>query len=170
MRLKFKWLAAWLLLAAMSSASSQTWTVYFVFRLATALPVTLQATPECEVDRAAWEAGTAAPETGSPLRLLETYSFVSGQSPAELQGNIEAFAQDLGFSGADLWAQEQMTGDGKPGAAVQTQEFQGPQAPGYHYGLRIYPRLGTSEVKSVLCITVRLAPGTGDTSPTSPDN
>lgn len=164
-----KWLAVWLLLTLPGVASAQTWTVYFVFRLATALPVTLQATPECEVERAAWEAGTAA-ETATPLKLLETYSFVSEQSPAELRANIGALARELGFSGTDLWPQERAAGDGKPGPALQGQEFQGPEAPGYHYGLRIYPRLGEPGVRSVLCITVRSASAARDSAPTSPDH
>lgn len=167
---RFKWLAVWLLLALLGSASSQAWTVYFVFRLATALPVTLQATPECGAERAVWEAGTAPPETASALRLLETYSFVSEQSPAELRGNIEALAGELGFSGSDLWPQEQAAGDRNSGPGIQGQEFQGPEAPGYRYGLRIYPRFGETGVRSVLCVTVRSTSAAEVSASPSPDN
>ncbi|WP_133162024.1 hypothetical protein [Deinococcus aerius] len=170
MKVRCKWLALWLLLALPGGASAQAWTVYFVFRLATALPVTLQATPECETERAAWEAGTAAAETTTPLRLLETYSFVSEQSPAELRANVGALARELGFSGTDLWPQERVAGDGKPGPALQGQEFQGAEAPGYRYGLRIYPRAGETGVRSVLCVTVRSAPGPEDSASTSLEN
>lgn len=155
--LKFKLVAPLLSLVLLGGAAAQgARTVYFVFKLATTLPVTLQAAPECVAEREGWRTSTAALEETSVLRLLETYSFVSMRTAGALRQDIEAYAQEHAFKATDLWTGE----DADPPNVVPGREFRDNDAPSFRYLVRVYERPGSTEARSVLCITVIGPPAT----------
>jgi hypothetical protein len=155
--LKLKLVVPLLSLVLLGGAAAQgARTVYFVFKLATTLPVTLQAAPECVAEREGWRTSTAALEETSVLRLLETYSFVSTRTAEALRQDIEAYAQEHTFRGTDLG-----TGEGADlPNTIPGREFRYDDAPGFRYLVRVYERPEGAEARSVLCITVIGPPAT----------
>lgn len=155
MMLKSRLIATLLSLALLGNAAAQEGarTVYFVFSLATALPLTLQATPECVAARETWNNVQAAPDAVPGGTLLETYSFVSDQGLEKLRQDFQDWLGEHGFTEAPPAAGE---GAGPNGMARETarRHFHDPALPGYTYTVQLYERSGEPGTPSALCVTV----------------
>lgn len=132
-----------------AAAQSSVQALYFVFKLGTTLPLTVQDTPECAAEQLGWERAAASPTTsalaasGPPLR---TYSFVSSLSSAALGLALDGFAREHGFATASPTGPGQQTGRQFTDAAVS----------GFSYATRIHlrPEAPRPGLRSVLCVTV----------------
>lgn len=158
------------LLALPGSAAAQgsTQALYFVFKLGTTLPLTVQDTLECAAEQTAWQSVTARQAgffSASPFLL--TYSFVSPQSGAALRQDLDAFAREHEFAGTSLESAPRAEGTGgvtqEPGL-----QFTDAGASGFSYAVRVHDR-PAADVRSVLCVTVFSPTQTAPEEPSSGD-
>lgn len=144
--------------AADGAALYRTRNFYFVFKLATTLPLTVQDAPECVGGGDARQAATGALTPAAPRRI--TYSFVSALDRAALAAALDTFLHEHTFQAADLPPGEGERSGNAPGS-VRT--LTDPAAPGFSYTVHLY---GRSAGASVLCVTLRMPP----VAPTDPDS
>lgn len=128
---------------------------YFVFKLATTLPLTVQDTPECAADEQAVSGG---PALAAPRRI--TYSFVSPLDRAALAQALDTFLSEHPFQPADLPAAER---DRSWDSVETARTLTDPGAPGFSYTVRLHDRAAGA---SALCVNLRLPPA----STTNPDS
>ncbi|MBB5233862.1 hypothetical protein [Deinococcus budaensis] len=139
--------------AADGAALYRTRNFYFVFKLATTLPLTVQDTPECLGVGAAGTDRQAASSEPPPVsgRLIR-YSFVSSLDRAALAEALDAFLREHTFQAAGPPPGEGDRPESAPGA-VRT--LTDPEAPGFSYTVRLLER---SAGASALCVTLRMPP------------
>jgi hypothetical protein len=166
---------ALLTLPGSAAAQGNAQALYFVFKLATTLPLTVQDTPECAAEQASWQSVTGgqasssqASSSLSALPRLMTYSFVSLESSAALRRDLDAFAQEHNFA-----ATTPAPGTSPEGASGADQEagrqFTDAAVTGFSYAVRVYARSGDAGPRSVLCVTMFSPPEPAPGEPSSDD-
>ncbi|ABF44090.1 hypothetical protein Dgeo_2657 (plasmid) [Deinococcus geothermalis DSM 11300] len=142
---------ALLVMPGTATAQGTAEQLYFVFKLATTLPLTVRDTPECDAQQASWKNALTGQPVASSLSFQRTYSFVSSESPATLRRALAGFAQEYAFFPTDLQGVSQATERPNAGA---TQTFTAPAAAGFNYAVSVYERPATGGSQSVVCVTV----------------
>lgn len=166
-----------------AAAQGNAQALYFVFKLATTLPLTVQDTPECAAQQASWQSVTGGQASStqasssqasstqaslSALPRLMTYSFVSPASGAVLRRDLDAFAREHNFA-----ATPPAPGTSPAGASSADQEvgrqFTDAAVTGFSYAVRVYARSGDAGPRSVLCVTMFSPPEPAPGEPSSDD-
>ncbi|MEW6422736.1 MAG: hypothetical protein AB1511_13575 [Deinococcota bacterium] len=157
---------ALLVLPGTATAQGTAEQLYFVFKLATTLPLTVRDTPECAAQEASWRDVLAGQPGSSRLRFQRTYSFVSPESPVTLRRALTRFAQEYAFDQTDLQGISQEVEE-RNGVASQTFAAPAPAAAGFNYAVSVYERPATGGSQSVVCVTLLgpHAPGESDLGP-----
>lgn len=175
---------ALLALPGFAAAHGNAQALYFVFKLGTTLPLSVQDTPECAAEQVSWQSVTEgqvslsqasssqASFSLSAFPRLMTYSFVSSESGAVLRRDLDAFAREHGFTGTTLapGARPGASAEEVGGAAQEAgHQFTDAAVTGFSYAVRVYERPGAADPRSVLCVTVFSPPESAPSEPSSDD-